>query len=104
MWREDPRGWGVSAVVFEEAFEFHQLRSTRDQLQDRLLRRRVGRQDDESAVHLPKNSRTAEGQDDLARHGDRSNPVLRFPAAGSGYGAGLQDAHSSVHGSGTGLL
>src|SRR5258707_1346881 len=46
-----------SRLITEEAFEFHQLRSSRDQLQDRLLRRRVGRQDDESAIHLSEDRR-----------------------------------------------
>ena len=36
----------------EDRLEFHQFRSARDQLQDRLLRRRPGRQDHQPAVHL----------------------------------------------------
>src|ERR1700731_1887384 len=90
---------GVPArqVDLEEILEFHQFCSPRDQLQDRVLRRRVGRQDHESAAHLPENRGTTEGQDDLARHRDRANVVLRLPAARSGIGARVQDPYPPLH-------
>jgi len=59
-------------VSFGEWLEFHKLRSPRDQLQDRLLRRRIGRQDDQSAVYLSEDGRSPEGQDDLATETERT--------------------------------
>src|SRR2546423_14570245 len=64
------------AAGLEESLEFHQLRSPRDQLQNRVLRRRTRRQDHESAVHLSKDCRAAEGQDDLPGNGDGTYFVL----------------------------
>src|SRR5512140_2276030 len=61
-------------------YELHQLLVARDQLQDRLLRAGPVREDDESPVHLQQDQPGGEGQDDLARHRDRANPVLRLPA------------------------
>src|SRR5437870_4099665 len=55
----------MPAEASEGTFEFHQLRSPRDQLQDRLLRRRAWRQDHQPAVHLSKDRRAAKRQDDL---------------------------------------
>src|SRR5579862_1778586 len=62
----------------EEGLEFHKLCSPGDQLQDRLLRRRVGWKNHEPSVHLPENCRTAERQDDLAGDGDRPYAFFRF--------------------------
>src|SRR4051812_44995526 len=64
-----------------EILEFHKLRSPRDQLQNRVLRRGPWRQDHQPAAHLPKDRRAAEGQDDLPRHRNRAHPVFRLPAA-----------------------
>ena len=63
----------------------HQLRLARDQLQDRLLRPRPVREDDQPAVHLREDQARREGQADLAGHRDRPHAVLRLPAAGPGH-------------------
>ena len=48
----------------------HQPRRTRNQLQDRLLRPRAERKDDQHAVHLCPNPPRIEGQDDRSCHRD----------------------------------
>ncbi len=84
--------------------ELHQLRRPRDQLQDRLLRSRSVRQDDQPPVHLREVEPAAEGQADLARDRDRPHPVLRLPAARPRHGARLQDPVPPLHRARSGLL
>ena len=52
----------MSAVVAEESLEFHQLRSPRNQLQDRVLRRRIRRQNHEPAAYLQKTAEQQKGK------------------------------------------
>src|SRR6185436_10308081 len=84
--------------------ELYQLLVPRDQLQDRLLRARPVREDDESSVHLQQDQPRGEGQDDLARDRDRAHLVLRLPAAVARGNTRLQDPVPPLYGARSGLL
>src|SRR6266536_1745379 len=59
-----------------EILELYQLRSPRDQLQDRVLRRGPWRQYHQPSAYLSEDRRAAERQNDLACHRDRANSVF----------------------------
>jgi hypothetical protein len=82
-----PTTTSTASSVSPASDELHQLRLPRDQLQDRLLRSRSVREDDQPAVHLRQDEPQRQGQADLARHRDRPHPVLRLPAPRPRHGA-----------------
>ena len=94
----------TSCSVREKQHVDDQLRVARDQLQDRLLRSRARRQDDESRARLRQGAAGHARQAHLARDGDRAHAVLRFPPGRSRHDSRLQDALPPVHGARPGVL
>ena len=81
-----------------------QLHRARDHLQDRLLRTGPVRQDDEPAVCLRPGARGPPRPHGLAGHPDRSDPVLRLPAARAGLDLRLHHQVPALHRAGAELL
>ena len=81
-----------------------QLRLARDQLQARLLRARARRQDHQPGVRLQQGRARLAREDDLPRHRDRADPVLRFPAGRPRHHPRVQGQVPPLHRARAGLL
>src|SRR4029077_11716420 len=81
-----------------------QSRHARDDREDRLLRSRPLRKNDESDGHLRQARSQAEGKDAVAGHQNRPHTVLRPPAGGYRQGRQLQSEDAALYRPRAGLL